>query len=113
MKTYYTLNRGGKGGVFWIEREGRKVKNAYGLDLYVEHRGKNNWVITEAKSGLMVGEGSLRRLAVEHFEEKIEFYGLKYLQEKIEECIELYGESPLYTDEPKLLISHLEKEDAY
>lgn len=110
MKTYYTLNRVLGEGFVWLEREGKKVKNDYGLDLYVEHRGKNNWVITEAKSGLMVGEGSLRRSAVEQFEENIEYHGLKYLQEKIEECIELYGESPLYTDEPKLLISHLEKE---
>ncbi len=109
MSVYYALIRTND-GVCWEERNGTRVKNDYCLELFAERRSKNNFVITEGRSGLSIGEGALKRIAISNVIEKIEYYGMDFVNRKVNESIERYGESPLFTNSPKLPILNMVKE---
>ena len=81
MDKYYilTFSRDGKN----TERTQRKkTKNDYELDLYIERRDKNYWVISEAKTGLKVCEGLLKA-AIEILNELSEQYNAEFFNEQI------------------------------
>jgi len=110
MSKYYTLEIRKPRGICWYERDGRKLKNDYGLELYVERRSMKNFVVTEAHSGGKLGEGSLRRLAIANFEKLVVERGIDEIRKRIQQCIGTHGVSPLFTDKPKYPIVALKKE---
>ncbi len=100
MNTYYVLYHG-ENDIYWEERKGTKLKNDYGLELYIEHRSKNNWVITEARTGFSIATGTRRRLAIKELEERFAKYGKEFIEKLITEIIKSHEKSPLFTDNPK------------
>ena len=108
MDKYYILTRK-DGKKYWEERKGRKLKNDYELDLYIEHRDKNYWVISEAKTGLKVCEGRTRKATIEKLNELFEQYNAEFFNEQIKKFIKEFGLSPLYSKE--VLYPILNKED--
>jgi hypothetical protein len=105
---YYILTRR-DGKKYWEERKGRKLKNDYELDLYIEHRDKNYWVISEAKTGLKVCEGRTRKATIEILNKLFEQYNAEFFNEQIKKFIKEFGLSPLYSKE--VLYPILNKED--
>lgn len=118
MATYYVLSRNNT-GMFWRERNGSKLKNEYGLDLFIEKRNiskfsnlpKWSWIITEARSGMNIAEASQRKLAIENLTDVVNYHGIDTVKKKEDEAIDMYGANPLYTDKPKLPVIPLEKEE--
>ena len=108
MDKYYILIRK-NGKKYWEERKGRKLKNDYELDLYIEHRDKNYWVISEAKTGLKVCEGRTRKATIEMLNELFEHYNAEFFNKQIKKFIKEFGLSPLYSKE--VLYPILNKED--
>lgn len=108
MDKYYILTRIDE-KKYWEERKGRKLKNDYELDLYIEHRNKNYWVISEAKSGLKVREGRTRKATIEMLNKLFEQYNTEFFNELIKISIKKFGLSPLYSKE--VLYPILNKED--
>jgi hypothetical protein len=99
MDKYYILTFSRDGIKYWEERKGKKLKNDYELDLYIELRDKNYWVISETKTGLKVSEGCTRKATIEKLEELVEYYGIEFFEKTIEKAIKKFGTSPLYTNE--------------
>ena len=99
MDKYYILTFSRDGKKYWEERKGRKLKNDYELDLHIEHRDKNYWVISEAKTGLKVCEGCTRKAAIEILNELFEQYNAEFFNEQIKKFIKEFGLSPLYSKE--------------
>jgi len=97
---YYILTFSRDGKKYWEERKGRKLKNKHGLDLFIEMRSRDYWVITEGKTGLKICEGGTRKATIEKLEELVEHYGIEFLEKLIEKAIKEFGTSPLYTNEP-------------
>lgn len=106
---YYALIRTAD-GIKWQARNGTRVRNEPGLKLYAEKRSKNCWIITEAQSGMNIAEGTLKKLAVQNLEDKLSYFGMEWFENAVSMALERYGESPLYTDEPKLPVIPLPKE---
>ena len=100
MNSYYILTVGRDKKKYWEERKGRKLKNDYELDLYIEHRDKKYWVISEAKTGLKMCEGDTRKATIEKLEELVEHYEIEFFKKLIEKAIKEVGTSPLYTNKP-------------
>ena len=98
MDKYYILTRK-DGKKYWEERKERKLKNDYELDLYIEHRDKNYWVISEAKTGLKVCEGRTRKATIEILNKLFEQYNAEFFNDKIKKFIKEFGLSPLYSKE--------------
>lgn len=109
MDKYYILTSNRDDIKYWEERKGRKLKNDYELDLCIEHRDKNYWVISEVKTGLKVCEGCTRKATIEKLEELVEHYGIEFFEKTIEKAIKEFGLSPLYSKE--VLYPILNKED--
>ena len=106
---YYILTFSRDGKKYWEEHKGRKLKNDYELDLYIERRDKNYWVISEAKTGLKICEGRTRKAAIEILNELFEQYNAEFFNEQIKKFIKEFGLSPLYSKE--VLYPILNKED--
>lgn len=117
MATYYVLSRNNT-GMFWRERNGSKLKNEYGLDLFIEKRNISkfsnrpdwSWIITEARSGTKIAEASQRKLAIENLTDVVNYHGIDTVKKKTDETIGKYGVSPLYTNRPELPIIPLKGE---
>ncbi len=109
MSVYYMLTRSIQ-LMQWRERNGTKLKNEYGLELFIEHAGRGDFVITEAHTGLKVGQGGTRKKAIENLEENVSQSTIESVHKSIKSSIEAHGESPLFTDEPKYPVRPLEKE---
>ena len=109
LDKYYILTFSRDGKRYWEERKGRKLKNDYELDLYIEHRDKNYWVISEAKTGLKVCEGRTRKATIEILNKLFEQYNAEFFNEQIKKFIKEFGLSPLYSKE--VLYPILNKED--
>lgn len=110
MDKYYILTSSRDGKKYWEERKGRKLKNDYELDLYIEHRGENYWVISEVKTGSKVCEGCTRKVTIERLNELFEQYNAEFFNEQIKKFIKKFGLSPLFTNNPKLPILNIVKE---
>ena len=114
MATYFIRTLTG-----WREHNGSKLKNEYGLDLFIEKRNiskfsnrpKWSWIITEARSGMKIAEASKRKLAIENLIDIVNYHGIDTVKKKVNETIDKYGTNPLYTDKPKMLVIPIKKED--
>ena len=94
MDKYYIFN-------FLVEMEkilGRtqrkKTKNDYELDLYIEHRDKNYWVISEAKTGLKICEGRTQKATIENLMNYSNSTMPNFSTNKLKKFIKEFGLSP-------------------
>jgi len=110
MDKYYILTSNRDEIKYWEECKGRKLKNDYELDLYIEHRGENYWVISEAKTGSKVCEGCTRKATIEKLNELFEQYNAEFFNEQIKKSIKKFGLSPLYSKEVLYPILNKENE---
>jgi len=69
------------------EAEGSRLKNEYGLDLFV-HKHKNGYVVSEAKSGYRLSNPyKTKREAVSEYIEVLKVTDIEQLKSKIDEVL--------------------------
>jgi len=78
----------------FIEVLGEPV-NKYGLNMFIRKTNKE-YVLSEAKSGLMLTTGKTKKELFDKLEEQIEKHTLELISKNIDRAIERYGISPKY-----------------
>jgi len=99
MSKYYMLVENPKGEQKWLERDGERLKNKHGLELYIENVSKigRNYVITEAYSGLQLAGKPSRKEAIAEIDKIVEMKGIDVINKDTEKYVDTFGLSPLFT----------------
>ena len=90
------------GTMGFYPRQGTRVKNNFGLTLYVYksneayERDSYWWYVVEERTGLSFGRGHTRKEAITKALTAIETRGIDTIREGIDLAVEKYGTSPLY-----------------
>ena len=86
--TVRALNENGKVIIKKEEVEGTRLKNEYGLDLFV-HKHKNNYIVSESTSGYRISKAyKTKRDAVMQLNELLQTKDIEQVKSKIKEAIE-------------------------
>ena len=105
---YYELLKS-RAGLRWRERNGVKIKNDYGLELFGEKRN-GEYIITEGTTGGKFSAGSLKKEAIDKLDDTISRRGIDHVKTRIENLTDAFGVSPLYSDETTIPIIPLKEE---
>ena len=96
MTTFYIMVLNAEKKVEWKSIEGVEVKNDLGVTLFVDHRGKSNWVVSEARTGVRVYDDKTKSKAIEGAIKLLEAQEPQELQERLNRYVKERGESPLF-----------------
>lgn len=89
------------GTMAFYPRQGTRVKNNFGLTLYVYKSNepykpdKYYWYVVEERTGLSLGRGETRKEAIENALTAIETRSIDTIRKGIDLAIEKYGISPM------------------
>ena len=81
----------------WKEYAGDPVDIGSGIDAFAVKKDNRNWGITEARTGLLIGNGGTKAKAISNAAENIEKRGLVNTQKLISDNEKKTGISPLYS----------------
>ena len=82
--------------VVFLQEDGFRLPNNFGLDLVVYRADNKTWYVVELVSGSAVGSGNTRTKAVQDFADNIARLGVEGIRKATNKNIELYGKSPTY-----------------
>ena len=87
-------------GIGFRPNKGTRVKNSFGLTLYVYHsketydKDERWWYVVEEQTGLSFGRGHTRKEAIEKAITAIETRGIDTVKEEIENAVKKHGLPP-------------------
>ena len=93
----YAIDDGTAG---FYPRNGSRVKNDFGLTLYVYHsnetydKDKAWWYVVEERTGLSFGRGKTRSEAIKNALTSIKMRGIETVKQSIELAVEKHGLPP-------------------
>lgn len=99
MDKFYCYRRD-NGIMGFYPQSGSRVKNEFGLTLYVYHsnesydKDKTWWYVVEERTGMSFGRGHTRTEAIRNALTAIETQGIKLVNESIELAVEKNGLPP-------------------
>lgn len=82
--------------VVFLQEDGFRLPNNFGLDLVVYRADNKVWYVVELVSGSAIGSGGTRTKAVQNFIDNITRLGVEGIRKATDKSIELYGKSPTY-----------------
>lgn len=104
MDRFYSYCRNEDNGIGFIPHDGSRVKNTFGLTLYVYHsnetydykngKGKSWWYVVEERTGLAMGRGHTRKEAIDNALTAINMRGVEVVKQDIEDTVAKHGLPP-------------------
>lgn len=102
MEKFYILTRSSTNELYFIRKDGYRVQNDYGLDLFVYksnetfEANKFWWYVVEGRTGMSLANGTTKSEAVLNALIMIPQQGVDAIKARIEKSEKLYGTSPLF-----------------
>lgn len=99
-KTFHRLTRIDKDKTEWIISQGEKIVvegyTFYFCIVEFNHTARPQHTLIEERSGVSVGNGDTKQIAINHFKDRLKMHGENKFEELIEQSVEKHGYSPSY-----------------
>lgn len=99
-KTFHRLTRIEDGKIEWIICQGDKIVvegyTFYFCMVEFNHTTRPQHTLIEERSGVSVGNGDTKQIAINHFKDRLKTHGEAKFEELVEQSIKKFGHSPSY-----------------